>query len=114
MCPLNVFLTFFFLPQTLVSLVTEKDQENRTSYPPLQSVQECSIKIADKLIEYAYENNVATALPEPKDEIEFIKAQLLYDYNYSSVLPLNKTRSNLSLFKQYPILSRRAKSKFRH
>jgi len=66
--------------------VTEEDLENGSLYPPLQSIKECSLKIADKVIDYAYKTGVASTFPEPEDKIEFIKAQL-YDYSYSSALP---------------------------
>lgn len=66
--------------------MTAEDLENGSLYPPLQSIQECSLKIAAKVIEYAYETGVASTFPEPEDKIEFIKAQL-YDYSYSSALP---------------------------
>ncbi|KAF0767616.1 NADP-dependent malic enzyme-like [Aphis craccivora] len=77
---------FIIAAQTLAALVTEEDLDNGSLYPPLQSIQECSLKIADKVIDYAYKTGVASTFPEPEDKIEFIKAQL-YDYNYSSALP---------------------------
>lgn len=72
--------------QILAELVTEEDLDNGSLYPPLQTIQECSLKIAAKVIDYAYKVGVASTFPEPENKIEFIKTQL-YDYSYSSALP---------------------------
>ncbi|XP_050537245.1 NADP-dependent malic enzyme-like isoform X1 [Daktulosphaira vitifoliae] len=77
---------FIIAAQTLAALVTEEDLDNGSLYPPLQSIKECSLKIAVKVMEYAYATGVASTYPEPEDKIEFIKSQL-YNYNYSSSIP---------------------------
>ncbi|KAK9508019.1 hypothetical protein O3M35_007770 [Rhynocoris fuscipes] len=77
---------FLISAQALASLVSEDDLEKGSLYPPLKSIQKCSIKIAAKVIEYAYEKGVASYYPEPEDKEAFIKEQL-YDYHYKSAIP---------------------------
>lgn len=45
-------MTFF---QALSSLVKESDLEMGNLYPPLEEIQACSLVIATKIAEYAYE-----------------------------------------------------------
>ncbi|KAJ8682861.1 hypothetical protein QAD02_018653 [Eretmocerus hayati] len=78
--------SFLQAATTLASLVTDADLEKGTLYPPLNSIQNCSIKIAVKVMDYAYTKGLATVHPEPDNYEEFIKAQL-YDTNYSSSIP---------------------------
>ena len=66
--------------------MTEKDLEMGSLYPPLETIQQCSIKIAEKVVEYAYEKGLATFRPKPKDTVSFIKAQM-YDVSYKSAIP---------------------------
>ena len=42
-------------------------------YPPQSEIQNCSVKIAAKIAQDAYDENTASTYPEPKDKIEFIK-----------------------------------------
>ena len=51
--PEDVFLE---AAMTLAKIVTEDDLEKGTLYPPLQDIQKCSIKIAVKVMDYAYVN----------------------------------------------------------
>lgn len=41
--------------ETLAGMVQESDLEVGRLYPPLEAIQECSITIAIKLAEFAYE-----------------------------------------------------------
>lgn len=81
--PEEVFLNS---AEALADLVTDDDLEKGSIYPPLQSITECSIKIAAKIMDYAYANKLASVQPEPEDKIEFIKSQM-YDPNYKSAIP---------------------------
>jgi malate dehydrogenase (oxaloacetate-decarboxylating)(NADP+) len=47
---------FIILVQVLSELVTEKDIEKGNLYPPLNSIKECSLKIAVRIAEHAYAN----------------------------------------------------------
>ncbi|XP_073979814.1 NADP-dependent malic enzyme-like isoform X2 [Rhodnius prolixus] len=77
---------FLISAQALAALVSEDDLEKGRLYPPLKNIQECSLKIAAKVAEYAYEKGIASFLPEPENKEEFIKEQL-YDYHYKSAIP---------------------------
>ena len=70
----------------MADLVTDADLEMGSLYPPLEMIQDCSIKIAEKVVEYAYEKELATFRPQPKDTVKFIKAQM-YDVSYKSAIP---------------------------
>jgi malate dehydrogenase (oxaloacetate-decarboxylating)(NADP+) len=60
--------------------------ENGSLYPPLNTIQACSLEIAEKVIEYAYENNLATVRPKPENIRKFIKDQT-YETSYKSAIP---------------------------
>lgn len=77
---------FIVSAKTLADLVTDEDLEQGSLYPPLEKIQDCSIKIAAKIMEYAYEKGIASVTPEPKDREAFIKAQM-YDLHYKSAVP---------------------------
>ncbi|XP_047345583.1 NADP-dependent malic enzyme isoform X1 [Vespa velutina] len=78
--------TFLIAAEAVSNLVTEEDLNKGTLYPPLADIQKCSLCIATRIMEYAYRSSFATVLPEPKDHMEFIKAQL-YDTEYKSSIP---------------------------
>ncbi|CAB0037392.1 unnamed protein product [Trichogramma brassicae] len=78
--------SFLQAAQTLAELVTDEDLERGTLYPPLKDIQMCSIKIAVKLMDYAYANSLATVHPEPNNYEDFIRDQL-YDTTYTSSIP---------------------------
>lgn len=77
---------FLLSAQSLANIVTEEDLENGSLYPPLKHIQSCSLKIAVKLVEAAYEKGHASVYPEPEDKEAFIRA-LLYDYHYTPAVP---------------------------
>ncbi|XP_061574195.1 NADP-dependent malic enzyme [Cololabis saira] len=61
----EIFLT---AAEGLAELVTEKDLAEGRLYPPLSSIRDVSLKLAGRIMEYAYEHNVATLRPEPADK----------------------------------------------
>ncbi|XP_063703948.1 NADP-dependent malic enzyme isoform X2 [Culicoides brevitarsis] len=77
---------FLLSAQTLAKLVTCEDLEKGSLYPPLNTIQNCSIKIATAIVDYCYEKGLASVVPRPKDTEAFIKSQM-YDLKYSSALP---------------------------
>lgn len=77
---------FIVAAKTLAALVQDEDLDKGSLYPPLETIQNCSIKIAVKVMEYSYEKGLASVRPEPEDKEAFIKAQM-YDPAYKSALP---------------------------
>lgn len=67
-------------------MVKDEDLEMGSLYPPLDTIQNCSIKIATAIVDYCYENNLASVVPRPKNVEAFIKSQM-YEMNYTSALP---------------------------
>ncbi|XP_021941862.1 NADP-dependent malic enzyme-like [Zootermopsis nevadensis] len=47
---------FLIAAQALAALVSEEDLDRGSLYPPLNTIQKCSLKIAVKVAEYAYEH----------------------------------------------------------
>jgi len=78
---------FLSAAEALADLVTDQDIEVGRMYPPLSTLRDCSIKIAAKVAEDAYQDRTASTYPEPADKEDFIRLQL-YDYNYDGVSSL--------------------------
>ncbi|KAM7382484.1 hypothetical protein PAMP_002211 [Pampus punctatissimus] len=74
----EIFLT---AAETLAHLVTEKDLAEGRLYPPLSSIREVSLKLAVKVVEYAYKHNIATLHPEPSDKEAYVHS-LIYGTDY--------------------------------
>ncbi|KAJ0065860.1 hypothetical protein NL108_000094 [Boleophthalmus pectinirostris] len=74
----EVFLT---AAEALAEQVTEKDLAEGRLYPPLSSIQDVSLKLSAKIMEFAYKNNIATHRPEPSDKLEYLKS-LVYSTDY--------------------------------
>ncbi|XP_028281004.1 NADP-dependent malic enzyme [Parambassis ranga] len=65
----EIFLT---AAEALANLVTEKDLAEGRLYPPLSSIRDVSLKLAVKIMEYAYMHNMATFHPEPSDKEAYV------------------------------------------
>ncbi|KAA0703459.1 NADP-dependent malic enzyme [Triplophysa tibetana] len=76
--PEDVFLV---TAETIAELVTEEHLTEGRLYPPLCKIQEVSIKLAVKIVEYAYKHKMATLYPEPQDKEAFIRS-LVYSTDY--------------------------------
>ncbi|XP_062255734.1 NADP-dependent malic enzyme isoform X2 [Platichthys flesus] len=74
----EIFLT---AAETLAHLVTEKDLSEGRLYPPLCSIRDVSAKLAVKIMEYAYEHNLASLRPEPSDKEVYVRS-LTYSTDY--------------------------------
>ncbi|XP_060937091.1 NADP-dependent malic enzyme isoform X2 [Limanda limanda] len=74
----EIFLT---AAETLAHLVTEKDLSEGRLYPPLCSIRDVSAKLAVKIMEYAYEHNLASLRPEPSDKEAYVRS-LTYSTDY--------------------------------
>ncbi|KAG5671376.1 hypothetical protein PVAND_001577 [Polypedilum vanderplanki] len=77
---------FLISAKALADLVTDDDLNKGALYPPLETIQDCSFEIAVKVMEYAYDNGLATVRPKPKNMRTFIKAQM-YDPSYKPAIP---------------------------
>ncbi|KAM4569006.1 NADP-dependent malic enzyme [Fundulus diaphanus] len=74
----DIFLT---AAEALANLVTEKDLEEGRLYPPLNSIREVSLKLAAKIMDYAYEHKMATLRPEPADKEAHVRS-ISYSTDY--------------------------------
>ncbi|XP_068999498.1 NADP-dependent malic enzyme [Embiotoca jacksoni] len=74
----EIFLT---AAEALAELVTEKDLAEGRLYPPLSAIRGVSVKLAVKIIEYAYEHNMAALRPEPSDKEAHVHS-LSYSTDY--------------------------------
>ncbi|KAM8705116.1 hypothetical protein ACLKA7_009560 [Drosophila subpalustris] len=78
---------FLLSAQCLADIVSKEDLDKGSLYPPLNSIVNCSITIAEKIVTYAFKNKLATVYPEPSNKLAFIKAQM-YDLDYPRALPV--------------------------
>ncbi|XP_056618526.1 NADP-dependent malic enzyme [Triplophysa dalaica] len=72
---------FLVTAETIAELVTEEHLAEGRLYPPLCKIQEVSIKLAVKIVEYTYKHKMATLYPEPQDKEAFIRS-LVYSTDY--------------------------------
>ncbi|KAJ8411496.1 hypothetical protein AAFF_G00163040 [Aldrovandia affinis] len=72
---------FLISAETIASLVTEQDLAEGRLYPPLNSIRNVSFRLAVKIVEYAYEHNMAALSPEPQDKEAHVRS-LIYSTDY--------------------------------
>lgn len=72
---------FLVAAEALAQQVTERDLSEGRLYPPLCSIRDVSHKLAAKIVEFAYKNNMATLRPEPSDKEAYLKS-LVYSTDY--------------------------------
>jgi malate dehydrogenase (oxaloacetate-decarboxylating)(NADP+) len=68
-------------------MVTDADLNEGRVYPPLNTIREVSTKLAAHIIEYAYEEGLATTYPEPDDKLEFVRENQ-FSTDYESFIPI--------------------------
>uniref|UniRef100_A0A8C3TK94 Malic enzyme n=1 Tax=Catharus ustulatus TaxID=91951 RepID=A0A8C3TK94_CATUS len=68
---------FLLTAETIAAEVTEQNLAEGRLYPPLASIREVSLKIAVKIVEWAYKQGLASWYPEPADKETFVK-QFVY------------------------------------
>ncbi|XP_008430122.1 NADP-dependent malic enzyme [Poecilia reticulata] len=74
----DVFLT---AAEALADQVTDKNLAEGRLYPPLCSIREVSLKLAAKVMDYAYHHKMATLHPEPSDKEAYIRS-IRYSTDY--------------------------------
>ncbi|XP_041270091.1 NADP-dependent malic enzyme, mitochondrial isoform X1 [Onychostruthus taczanowskii] len=74
---------FLITAETIAAQVTEQHLAEGRLYPPLDSIREVSLKIAVKIVEWAYKHGLASSYPEPADKETFVK-RLMYSSDYDS------------------------------
>uniref|UniRef100_A0A8C7CCP8 Malic enzyme n=1 Tax=Oncorhynchus kisutch TaxID=8019 RepID=A0A8C7CCP8_ONCKI len=72
---------FLITAETIADLVTEKDLSEGRLYPPLNTIRDVSLKLAVKIVKFAYEHKLATLYPEPEDKEAFVRS-LIYSTDY--------------------------------
>uniref|UniRef100_A0A8C8BUH3 Malic enzyme n=2 Tax=Oncorhynchus tshawytscha TaxID=74940 RepID=A0A8C8BUH3_ONCTS len=72
---------FLITAETIADLVTEKDLSEGRLYPPLNTIRDVSLKLAVKIVKFAYEHKMATLYPEPEDKEAFVRS-LIYSTDY--------------------------------
>ncbi|KAM7065673.1 NADP-dependent malic enzyme, mitochondrial [Acridotheres tristis] len=74
---------FLLTAETIAAQVTEQNLAEGRLYPPLASIREVSLKIAVKIVDWAYKQGLASWYPEPADKETFVK-QFVYSSEYNS------------------------------
>ncbi|NXJ59064.1 MAON protein, partial [Rostratula benghalensis] len=74
---------FLITAESIAAEVTEQNLAEGRLYPPLHSIREVSLKIAVKIVDWAYKRGLASWYPEPADKEAFVK-QLVYSPDYDS------------------------------
>ncbi|XP_071589348.1 NADP-dependent malic enzyme, mitochondrial isoform X1 [Heliangelus exortis] len=74
---------FLLTAESIAAEVTEQNLAEGRLYPPLDRIREVSLKIAVKIVEWAYKHGLASWYPEPADKEAFVK-QLVYSPDYDS------------------------------
>ncbi|KAM6213840.1 NADP-dependent malic enzyme, mitochondrial [Sarcoramphus papa] len=74
---------FLITAESIAAEVTEQNLAEGRLYPPLDSIREVSLKIAVKIVDWAYKHGLASWYPEPADKEAFVK-RLVYSPDYDS------------------------------
>ncbi|XP_032846994.2 NADP-dependent malic enzyme, mitochondrial isoform X2 [Tyto alba] len=74
---------FLLTAESIAAEVTEQNLAEGRLYPRLDSIREVSLKIAVKIVDWAYKHGLASWHPEPADKEAFVK-QLIYSPDYDS------------------------------
>ncbi|KAG8453061.1 hypothetical protein GDO86_004757 [Hymenochirus boettgeri] len=74
---------FLRTAEIIAENVTDEHLAEGRLYPPLSSIRDISFKIAVRIVDYAYKNNLASWYPEPEDKESFVRS-LIYSPDYDS------------------------------
>ncbi|EDS32801.1 NADP-dependent malic enzyme [Culex quinquefasciatus] len=78
---------FVIAAKVVGEMTTDEDLDRGSLYPPLRRIPECSLEIAIRVIECAYQRGIASFYPEPEDKREFVRSTQ-YFARYESALPV--------------------------
>ncbi|KAB0355795.1 hypothetical protein FD755_021736, partial [Muntiacus reevesi] len=79
----KIFLT---TAEVIAQQVSDKHLEEGRLYPPLDTIRDVSLKIAEKIVKDAYQEKTATVYPEPPNKEAFVRSQM-YSTDYDQILP---------------------------
>ncbi|XP_042544337.1 NADP-dependent malic enzyme, mitochondrial [Dipodomys spectabilis] len=74
---------FLLTAEHIAEEVSEFHLSQGRLYPPFTIIRDVSIRIAAKILDYAYKHNLASYYPEPTDKEAFLRS-LVYTSNYDS------------------------------
>ncbi|XP_057308261.1 NADP-dependent malic enzyme-like [Hydractinia symbiolongicarpus] len=77
---------FLTAAETLAEQVTDQNLKQGRVFPPLNNIKEVSFEIAVRVAQLAYEQGVATVMPEPKSKADLVSS-LIYEPDYESYIP---------------------------
>ncbi|XP_057594801.1 NADP-dependent malic enzyme isoform X3 [Hippopotamus amphibius kiboko] len=72
--------------KVIAQQVSDKHLEEGRLYPPLDTIRDVSLKIAEKIVTDAYQEKTATVYPEPPNKEAFVYSQM-YSTDYDQILP---------------------------
>ncbi|EPY77511.1 NADP-dependent malic enzyme, mitochondrial [Camelus ferus] len=74
---------FLLTAEQIAQEVSEQHLSQGRLYPPLSAIRDVSLRIAIKVLDFAYKHNLASYYPEPKDKEAFVRS-LVYTPDYDS------------------------------
>ncbi|XP_007944464.1 NADP-dependent malic enzyme, mitochondrial [Orycteropus afer afer] len=74
---------FLLTAEQIAQEVSEQHLSQGRLYPPLSTIRDVSLRIAIKVLDYAYKHSLASYYPEPKDKEAFVRS-LVYTPDYDS------------------------------
>ncbi|XP_040141009.1 NADP-dependent malic enzyme, mitochondrial isoform X5 [Ictidomys tridecemlineatus] len=74
---------FLLTAEHIAQEVSEHHLSQGRLYPPLSTIRDVSLRIAIKVLDYAYKHNLASCYPEPENKEAFIRS-LVYTPDYDS------------------------------
>ncbi|XP_028916006.1 NAD-dependent malic enzyme, mitochondrial isoform X1 [Ornithorhynchus anatinus] len=77
---------FLEAAKALTEQLTDQELAQGRLYPPLSNIQEVSINIAIKVIEYLYAEKMAFRHPEPVDKNQYVRSRI-WRSDYESFMP---------------------------
>ncbi|KAG5894491.1 hypothetical protein JTB14_029903 [Gonioctena quinquepunctata] len=77
---------FLIASETVANNVSDEDLAKGSLYPPLSMIRECSLQIACKILDHAYDERIASVYPKPKDMRKYVESHQ-YNFNYEPSLP---------------------------